>query len=228
MTDDAAAANDQPPAIARLAGVAASAALVAWRGRDRRVTGLVRLAGAACLGLVSWPFVEASLRMNGERKRRLAVRSSVEINRSIADVFEFFKNFENLPLVIRAVSAVYDSQDGRSHWVVRSRSGVAMEWDAVVTKWVPRSVIAFASVPGSPVEVSIILRFVPLGPSLTRLDADVTYHVLHTELSDEIRALLTRRPMRRMQINLESTRAYLESLPVQSASGALPRRETAD
>lgn len=227
MTDDA-AATKQPPAIARLAGIAASAALVAWRGRDRRVTGLARLAGAACLGLVSWPFVEASLRINGGRKRRLAVRSSVEINRPIADVFEFFKDFENLPLVIRSVSAVYDSQDGRSHWVVRSRSGVAMEWDAVVTKWMPRSVIAFASVPGGPVEVLITLRFVPLGPSLTRLDADVKYHVLHTELSDEIRALLTRRPMRRMQINLENTRAYLESLPAQPASGALPDREIGD
>jgi uncharacterized membrane protein len=227
MTDDA-AANEQPPTIARLAAIAATAALVAWRGRDRGVTGVVRLAGAACLGLVSWPFVEASLRMNGERKRRLAVRSSVEIGRPIADVFEFFKNFENLPLVIRSVSAVYDSQDGRSHWVVRSRSGIAMEWDAVVTKWVPRSVIAFASVPGGPVEVSITLRFVPLGSSLTRLDADVKYHVLHTELSDAIRALLTRRPTRRMQINLETTRAYLESLSAQPASGALPRPETAD
>ena len=227
MSDDA-AANKPPPMIARLAAIAAGAALVAWRGHDRRVTGLARVAGAACLGLVSWPFVEASLRMNGERKRRLAVRSSVEINRPIADVFEFFKDFENLPLVIRAVSAVYDSQDGRSHWVVRSRSGVVMEWDAVITKWVPRSVIAFASIPGSPVEVSIALRFVSLGPSLTRLDADVKYHVLHTELSDAIRALLTRRPMRRMQINLETTRAYLEALPAQPASGALPDRDVAD
>ena len=227
MTNGA-AANKQPSTIARLAAIAASAALVAWRGHDRRVTGLARVAGAACLGLVSWPFVEASLRMNGERKRRLAVRSSVEISRPIADVFEFFKDFENLPLVIRAVSSVYDSRDGRSHWVVRSRSGVAMEWDAVVTKWVPRSVIAFASIPGSPVEVSITLRFVSLGPSLTRLDADVKYHVLHTELSDAIRALLTRRPMRRMQINLETTRAYLESLPAQPTSGALPDRESAD
>ena len=156
------------------------------------------------------------------------MEESITVNRPIADVFEFFKDFENLPLVIRAVSAVYDSQDGRSHWVVRSRSGVVMEWDAVVTKWVPRSVISFASIPGSPVEVSITLRFVPLGPSLTRLDADVKYHVLRTELSDAIRALLTRRPMRRMQINLENTRAYLESFPAQPASGALPRRETAD
>ena len=88
--------------------------------------------------------------------------------------------------------------------------------------------IAFASIPGGPVEVSITLRFVPLGPTLTRLDADVNYHVLHTELSDAIRALLTRRPTRRMQINLESTRAYLESLAAQPASAALPHRDVAD
>jgi uncharacterized membrane protein len=226
MTD--AAATDQPPTSVRLAAIAASAGLLAWRGRNRRASGMARLAGAAFLGVASWPLVDASLRLNGGRKRRLAVRSSVEINRPIADVFEFFKNFENLPQVIRAVSAVYDSQDGRSHWVVRSPAGVAMEWDAVVTKWVPRSVIAFESVAGSPVEVSITLRFVPLGPELTRLDADVNYHVLHTDLTDAIRALLTRRPGRRMRINLETTRAYLESLPAQAASGALPHGDIAD
>ncbi|HSQ32824.1 MAG TPA: SRPBCC family protein [Gemmatimonadaceae bacterium] len=228
MKTDASPAGQHPTTIARLAAIAASAALLAWRGRDRRATAVARVAGAACLGAASWPLVEDSLYLNGERKRRLAVRSSVEIARPIADVFEFFKDFENLPQVIRAVSAVYDSRDGRSHWVVRSGSGVAMEWDAVVTKWVPRSVIAFASVPDSPVEVSITLRFVPLGPSLTRLDADVNYHVLHTELSDAIRALLTRRPARRMRLNLETTRAYLESLPAQAASGALPYRHIAD
>lgn len=143
----------------------------------------------------------------------------------MADVFDFFKDFENLPLVVRAVAAVYDSLDGRSHWVVRSRRGVALEWDAVTTKYVPRSVIAFESVPDSPVEVSTTLRFVSIAADRTRLDVDVGYRAPHAELSDAIRALLSRRPSRRMQLHLERTRTYLESLSPEPATGALPARD---
>jgi uncharacterized membrane protein len=210
------------PGLGTLAAVAAGAALVSWRARDERATGVLRAAGAAWLALASRPLLEASLRHNGGRKRRLDVSSSVEIARPVADVFDFFKDFENLPHVIRAVTAVHDSQDGRSHWVVRSRRGVALEWDAVTTKYVPRSVIAFESVPGGPVEVSTILHFVPLAADRTRLDVDVVYRALHTELSDAIRALLSRRPARRMHIDLEKTRTYLESLSPAPATGVLP------
>ncbi|HTI65890.1 MAG TPA: SRPBCC family protein [Gemmatimonadaceae bacterium] len=208
--------------LGRLAAVAGSAALLSWRARDERATGLARALGAACLALASWPLLEASVRLNGDRKRRLDVRSSVEIARPVADVFDFFKDLENLPHAVRAVTAVHDSQDGRSHWIVRSERGVALEWDAVTTKYVPRSVIAFESVPGGPVEVSITLRFVPLAPDRTRLAVDVTYRALQTELSDAIRALLSRRPARRMHMALEHTRTYIESLSPTSASGALP------
>lgn len=214
--------TDESSPLPRLAAVAGGAALVAWRARDQRTTGLARALGAACLAAAAWPLVEASLRLAGDRKRRLDVRSSVEIGRPLADVFDFFKDFENLPHAVRAVAAVYDSLDGRSHWVVRSRRGVALEWDAVTTKYVPRSVIGFESVPGGPVEVSITLRFAPLGPERTRLDVDVAYFAPNAELSDAIRALLARRPSRRMQIQLEKTRTYLESLSPAPATGALP------
>ena len=227
MTEPTDVLGDRSP-LPRLAAVAGGAALLAWRTRDQRATGLARALGAVCLALASWPLVEASVRLNGGRKRRLDVRSSVEIARPVADVFDFFKDLENLPLVIRAVTAVYDSQDGHSHWVVRSRRGVALEWDAVTTKYVPRSVIGFESVPGGPVEVSTTLRFVPLAADRTRLDVDVVYRTLHTELSDAIRALLSRRPSRRMQIDLENTRTYIESLAPSPATGALPGQQTAD
>lgn len=220
--------REDPSPLPRLAAIAGSAALLSWRASDQRATGLARALGAACLALASWPLAEASLRLNGDRKRRLDVRSSVEIARPVTDVFDFFKDFENLPLVVRAVTAVHDSRDGLSHWVVRSRRGVALEWDAVTTKYVPRSVIGFESVPGAPVEVSTTLRFVPLAADRTRLDVAVTYRALRTELSDAIRALLSRRPSRRMRIDLENTRTYLESLAPAPAPGALPSQQTAD
>lgn len=219
--------EDHSP-LPRLALVAGIAALLSRRADDSRATGLARALGAACLAVVSWPFVDASIRMNGHRKRRIDVHSSVEIGRPVPEVFDFFKDFENLPLIVQNLTAVRDTQDGRSHWVVRSPSGVALEWDAVTTKYVPRSVIGFESIPGGPVEVSTTLHFVPLAPDRTRLDVDVTYRAMHTELSDAVCALLSRRPARRMLTDLERTRTYLESLPPTAATGALPAPQSGD
>ena len=219
--------DDSSP-LPRLAGVAGLAALLSGRAADRRATALARALAAAGLAVMSWPFLDASIRMNGHRKRRIDVHSSVEIARALPEVFDFFKDFENLPMVVQNLTSVSDTQDGRSHWVVRSASGVALEWEAITTKYVPRSVIGFESVPGGPVEVSTTLRFVPLAPDRTRLDVDVTYRARHTELSDAVWALLSRRPSRRMLTDLERTRTYLESLPPTPAAGALPSSQSGD
>ena len=208
--------------------VAGIAALLSWRADDRRATALARALGAAGLAVMSWPFVDASIRMNGHRKRRIDVHSSVEIARTVAEVFDFFKDFENLPMLVQNLTSVRDTQDGRSHWVARAASGVAVEWDAITTKYVPRSVIGFESVPGGPVQVSTTLRFVPLAPDRTRLDVDVTYRAMHTELSNAVWALLSRRPSRRMLTDLERTRTYLESLPPAPATAALPASQPGD
>src|SRR5213595_239405 len=74
--------------------------------------------------------------------------------RRAIDVFEFARDFENFPQITDTILSIEDSQDGRSHWAVRSPTGHSVEWDATVTKYVPNSVIAWESVPNSPVLAS--------------------------------------------------------------------------
>jgi uncharacterized membrane protein len=115
---------------------------------------------------------------------------TVVIERPIHEVFELIRDFENFPKYIDALLSVEDSQDGRSHWAVRSPTGQTVEWDAAVTKYVPNSVIAWESVPGSTVKASGLIRFFPLGPSETRVDLTLTYKPLRTGFVDAIRSLV--------------------------------------
>ena len=88
------------------------------------------------------------------------------------------------------ILSIEDSQDGRSHWAVRSPTGHSVEWDATVTKYVPSSVIAWESVPNSPVRASGLMRFFPLSPTATRVDLTITYQPLRTGFADAFRALV--------------------------------------
>ena len=177
--------------------------------RDGR--SILRLAGLALIGIAARPVAELVIRRAGERRRTVALTRSIEIARSVEDVFAFVKDFENLPLVVRSLRSVVDYQDGRSRWEVYSPAGEILEWSAVVTKFVPNTIIAWESVPGSAVEATGVVRFIPLGPSRTRLEVEATYRPKRTPLREAIRALTTASLEDRVGKDMEHARFYLES-----------------
>lgn len=186
---------------------------------------LARGAGVALVAYAARPWIERAILTAGERRRRVALRSSFEIERPLLVVFAFFKDFENLPRVIGSVRSITDYQDGRSHWEAYTFGGEAIEWDVVVTKYVPNSVIGFESVPGSVVDVRAQFRFTRISPTRTRVDVE-TYFAPHTTgLRDAIRALLGPANERRLLGDLDHMRFYLESvLPLELE----PQPEPAD
>ena len=136
---------------------------------------------------------------------------TVVVERPIAEVFTFCRDFENFPGILDALERVDDFQDGRSHWVVKAPDGTLIEWDAVVSKYVPHAVIAWESVAGSPVRASGLMRFAPLGENATRVDLSLTYRPLQTPLRDAVRALATPSNHERLRAGLSRASAQLGS-----------------
>jgi len=96
------------------------------------------------------------MRNAGAARRSVNIRTTIVVERPLKEVFEFCRDFENFPGIVDVLLSVEDTQDGRSHWAVRSPGGQALEWDATVTKYVPNTVIAWESVPGSVVEAPLV------------------------------------------------------------------------
>lgn len=124
---------------------------------------------------------------------------TVVVERPVHEVFDFCRDFENFPRIVDVLLSVEDSQDGRSHWAVRSPTGQAIEWEAIVTKYVPNAVIAWESVPGSVVHAGGVMRFSPLSPQETRIDISLTYQPLRTGLNEALHALVAAPNARRIR-----------------------------
>ena len=154
------------------------------RTRGWKTLAAAAVAAAAAPTLLRW------VRRIGGARRAIDMRMTVVVERPISDVFEFARDFENFPQITDTILSIEDSQDGRSHWAVRSPTGHSVEWDATVTKYVPSSVIAWESVPNSPVRASGLMRFFPLSPTATRVDLTITYQPLRTGFADAFRALV--------------------------------------
>jgi uncharacterized membrane protein len=87
------------------------------------------------------------------------VGRTVSIYRSRQELYEFWRDFRNLPLFMENIEAVEVSDGDLSHWVVRGPAGADLEWDSRITEDVPGEVIAWRSVEGASVDNSGRVEF---------------------------------------------------------------------
>lgn len=155
------------------------------------------------------------------------MRMTVIVERPIGEVFEFCRDFENFPEVINGFLRVTDYQDGRSHWQVHTPRGETIEWDALVTKYVPNSVIAWRSQAGSAVEASGTMRFAPLSDSETRVDVSLRYLPGHTGLADAFSALFATSNAKRLRHDIARAPETIAARNAEAEAPEAPQRVSA-
>jgi uncharacterized membrane protein len=151
---------------------------------------LVGLAGAGLVAHALAPVVASLLRSAGLARQTVNLHTTIVVDRPVREMFALCSNFENFPRVVGALRGITDFDDGRSRWAIAKASGELLEWDVVVTKYVPGQVIAWESVPNASVESNGVVRFAPDGPDRTRLDVTLRYRPAYTSVGDAVRAIV--------------------------------------
>lgn len=127
--------------------------------RDRLGMALAAVAGVAALDAV----VARRLgrEMPAMRTTGVRVEQVVTINRSIDEVYAFWRDFGNFPRFMRHLAHVEVLDDRRSRWRATAPAGMTVEWDAQIVQDRPGEWIAWRSLPGSGVTNSGSVRFAP-------------------------------------------------------------------
>ncbi len=87
------------------------------------------------------------------------VKKSIIINRSPEELYQYWRDFENLPRFMNQLESVRVLDDKRSHWVAKAPAGTSVEWDAEITEDRPGELIAWRSLEGSEVDNSGSVSF---------------------------------------------------------------------
>ena len=103
------------------------------------------------------------------------VGRSVTISKPAAELFSYFRDFNNLPHFMENVVSIDVIDDKRSHWVVKAPAGGTVEWNARVTDEEDGKVIAWTSEPGADVENSGRVEFKDAGARGTVVTATIVY-----------------------------------------------------
>lgn len=91
------------------------------------------------------------------------LRSSISINRSVGDIYDFWRDFSNLPRVMSFLDRVEPKEGEISHWVAKVPAGPSLEWDSKVVEDKPPYQLSWCSLEGSEIETRGTVVFEPKG-----------------------------------------------------------------
>ena len=90
--------------------------------------------------------------LEADRDADELIGRTVSINLPRQELYDFWRDFRNLPLFMENIESVTILDGNRSHWKVRGPANSEFEWDSVITEDVPGEVIAWSSLEGAGVE----------------------------------------------------------------------------
>ena len=110
-----------------------------------------------------------------DAKGSSAIATAVTINRPVAEVYAYFRDFANLPSFMENVISIEVTDDKTSRWTVKAPAGATVSWDARITQEEPNRLIAWTSEPGADVPNSGRVTFRDAGPRGTVVTATIAY-----------------------------------------------------
>jgi uncharacterized membrane protein len=159
-------------------------------------------------------------------ERGIHVEESVTIERPLHEVFEFWRNLENLPRFMGHVKQVRVLDGQRSHWTVKGPAG-EIEWDAEIINLEPYRLISWKTLPGAEVDNAgtVVFRGAA-GGRATRLRVVLDYLPPTGRAGLDIARLMGESPDAQISDDLRRLREILEARKApktRTASDRLPK-----
>jgi uncharacterized membrane protein len=174
-------------------------------------------------GLIADRGSDTRRRLGG--RRGIHVEESITINRPTAEVYRFWRNFENLPRFMRHLESVAMREEGISHWVAKGPAGTRVEWDARIINDVENKVIGWQSLDGSTVATAGSVNF-DESERGTVVRVHLQYNPPAGRLGSTVAWLLGEEPGRQIHDDLRRFKALVETGEIPTTEGQPAGRGT--
>jgi len=153
-----------------------------------------------------------------EAKGDHVVGRAVTINKPVAELYAYFRDFAKLVTFMENVERV-DVLDGqRSHWVIKAPAGKTVEWDARITEERDGELIAWTSEESADVTNSGRIEFRDAGPRGTVVTATIAYDPPAGTIGKIIAKLFQREPAIQARRDLRRFKQLMETGEIATAA----------
>lgn len=141
----------------------------------------------------------------------IRTEQSIEISKSPAEVYRFWRQLGNLPRFLEHVESVEKIDEKRSRWVVRGPMGARLEWRAEIINEHPDRMIAWESLPGSEIRNAGSVWFEPSENGGTRVKVALQYQPPAGIAGATVAKLLGEAPDQQLATDLRRLKELIES-----------------
>lgn len=199
-----------------------SRALDDEEGDRRRIFGAAAaVAGALLIDAYAAQRMSRSTAGAGaERDSGIRIQHAITINRPAQELYDFWRDFTNLPQIMDHLESVEVLEGNRSHWKVKGPAGSTVEWDAEILEDRPGELISWRSLEGADVDNSGTVRFIPMqGDRGTVVKIDLSYDPPAGRVGAAVAKLFRRGPEQEIRSDLRPFKQLMETGEITTTRG---------
>jgi len=141
----------------------------------------------------------------------IQLEKTLVIQRPVAEVYRFWRDFENLSSFLNHIKSVTLGPDGRSHWVAEAPAGTTVEWDAGIINDIPNELISWRSLENSQIDNAGSVHFRPAPGGGTEVKIALTYNPPAGPIGEAFALLFAEEPAQQMEADLSELKHLMES-----------------
>lgn len=181
-------------------------------GKNKSIT--QSLAGGTMLarGISGYCPVYDAVGKGGRMKStNVNIRTSVSINKPVNEVYDFWRNLENLPKFMQHLETVTEKDKVTSHWTATGPGGLGkISWDAHILMDERGKMLSWHSLPDSTVDNAGKVVFKDNGSGGTNLDVTISYHAPLGVAGEAAAKLLNPFFEKMVKSDIQSLKTYME------------------
>jgi uncharacterized membrane protein len=158
-------------------------------------------------------------------EQKVEVVKSVTINKSADELYNFWRNFENLPKFMNHLESVKVLDDKKSEWTAKAPLGYEAHWGAVITEDKENEKIAWRSVENSQIPNSGKVEFLPTVDRGTIVKVTIQYAPPAGKLGALASYFLTEEPDTQIAEDLRRFKSLMETGLIMQVEGQPSGRE---
>ncbi len=176
------------------------------------------LGGAAMAAAGGYLIYRAATGKNSSN--HLHVQRSVTIMKPVAEVYAYWRDFENLPSIMTHLQEVRPTSGRYSHWVARGPANTRIEWDAEIIDERENEFIVWRSCAGADIENRGSVQFSSVfhGEG-TEISVAVDYAPPAGKLGAMFAQLFGKNPEQQVREDLRAFKAWMETGEVPTIEG---------
>lgn len=191
--------------------------------RGKLAFGLASVAGVMVADIVAARQLGAAPAGTAARRKDDTVRVSktFTINRSREEVYQFWRQLDNLPRFMTHLESVEILGAARSRWTARGPGGFTVSWEAEMIEDSPNRSISWRSLPGSRIENRGTVRFERApGNRGTELRVLIEYAPPGGRAASMLLKLIGEAPEQMIQEDLRRLKQLMETGEIPTSSGS--------